>query len=95
MSGWTTGPWQVSGVRLSYAPRIGVDTRLLQVGPDDDILALVFFDMRTARGQSDAHLIAAAPDLAEALEIVLETPGFVRGRDKALAALLKAKGGQS
>lgn len=89
---FTLGTWQVSGVRLANAPRISKDTRFLQVGPDGDPLALIFFDMQTGRGQADAHLIAASPDLYEALEIVLETSGFVRGRDKARTALAKARG---
>lgn len=36
----------------------------------------------------------ALGDLYEALEIVLETPGFVKGRDKARAALARARGEQ-
>lgn len=67
---WTPGPWSVSAVRLTSPPRIGSDTRLLSVGPESDRLALVFFDMATARGQADAHLIAAAPELYEALSLL-------------------------
>ncbi|GLQ36709.1 hypothetical protein GCM10007908_03290 [Rhizobium albus] len=37
------------------------------VGPDDDAVAAVFFDMETGRGLKDARLIAAAPEMLEAL----------------------------
>jgi hypothetical protein len=97
----TPGRWQVSGVRLTYAPRIGRDTRLLQVGPDGDVLALVYFDMRTARGQADARLIAAAPQLlevAELAEAVLNTwheggewPSFAEWEAKLRAAIAAAR----
>jgi hypothetical protein len=56
----TALPWQLSGTRLTTAPTIGKDTRLLQIGPDGDVLALVFFDMKTGRGFADAKLIVAA-----------------------------------
>lgn len=100
-AGHTKGPWQVSGTRLTSAPAIGKDTRLLQVGPDGDTLALVFFDMKTARGQLDARLIAAAPDLLEALEEIIDTieddcrapdcPDCMPWR-RARAAIARAKG---
>ena len=69
----TPGPWQVAGVRHSGDLKIGRDTRLHMVGPDGDYLAAVFFDMRTGRGLKDAHLIAAAPELLEALERATES----------------------
>lgn len=67
MAQHTPGPWQVSGVRATRAPEIGSQTRLLNVGPEGDYLAMVFFDMQTGRGQADARLIAAAPDMLNVL----------------------------
>ena len=64
----TPGPWQVAGTRHSGDLKIGRDARLLAVGPHGDAVAMVFFDMKTARGQKDARLISAAPDLLEALQ---------------------------
>lgn len=60
----TPGPHQVSGVRMSQAPKLGSDARFLTVGPDEDAVALVFYDMNTGRGHHDAKLYSAAPDLA-------------------------------
>lgn len=73
----TPGDWFVSGVRLTSAPKIGPDTRLLTVGPEGDGLALVFFDMKTGRGHVDARLIAAAPDMLEAHEENVRILGFL------------------
>lgn len=56
----TPGPWQLSGIRHTSAPALGRDTRLLQVGPDGDGLAMVFFDMQTGKGHPDARFIALA-----------------------------------
>jgi len=64
---WTKGNWQVEGARHSGDLKIGPGTRLHMVGPDGDAVAAVFFDMKTGRGLPDAHLMSAAPDLADAL----------------------------
>lgn len=64
LEGATPGPWQVAGTRHSGDLKIGQDTRLLMVGPDDDAVSVVFFDMKTGRGHNDARLIAMTPDLA-------------------------------
>jgi hypothetical protein len=63
LMGFTPGPHQVSGVRINQAPKLGPDARFMTIGPDDDAVALVFFDMKTGRGHQDAKLYAAAPDL--------------------------------
>jgi hypothetical protein len=87
----TPGPWQVSGVRIKVAPKIGADTRLINVGPDGDHVAMVFFDMDTGRGWNDARLIAAAPDLLAALEALEHEYGPTTLR-MAAAAIAKARG---
>ena len=67
----TPGPWQVSGVRT----KIGGEP-VLNVGPDGTYIAMVLYgdgsmeQHRTAH--ADANLVAAAPDLLEALEFALE-----------------------
>lgn len=65
--GHTPGPWQVNGTRHSGDLKIGRDARLHFVGPDGDAVAAVFFDMKTGRGWKDAKLIAAAPEMLNAL----------------------------
>lgn len=64
----TPGPWTVSCMRLTTAPALGRDTRLLEVGPSEERLALVYFDMKTGLGQADARLVAAAPEMLAALD---------------------------
>lgn len=66
----TPGPWQVEGVRHTGDLKIGSDARLHMVGPDGDAVCAVFYDMKTGRGLRDARLIAAAPELLEALETI-------------------------
>lgn len=61
----TKGPWQVSGIRHSGDLKIGRDARLHMVGPDDDAVAAVFYNMQTGLGFADAQLIALSPDLAQ------------------------------
>lgn len=97
----TPGPWTVSCMRLTIAPALGRDTRLLEVGPSEERLALVYFDMKTGLGQADARLIAAAPEMLEALTALQRQvlQNNIRGdewMDEALeltrAAIAKAKG---
>ena len=59
--------WQVSGVRHKGDLRIGPNTRLHMVGPDEDAVCAVFYDMQTGRGWKEAKLISAAPEMLEAL----------------------------
>jgi hypothetical protein len=61
---FTPGPWYVSGVRL----KLGDLSWHGIYAPDEINVALVGFDLRTGEGFKDAQLIAAAPDLYEALE---------------------------
>lgn len=88
----TPGPWQVAGTRHSGDLKIGRNTRLHMVGPDEDAVAAVFFDMETGRGLKDARLIAAAPDMLEALHNALGAglPEIVANHVR--AAIAKAEG---
>ena len=81
-AGHTPGPWQVSGTRHSGDLRIGRDTRLHAVGPDEDAVAMVFYDMKTGRGLKDARLIAAAPDMLNAIRAVTYQLCSIEGRTK-------------
>lgn len=95
---WTCGAWSVRD-----CPRQAAQTDR----KDDGRIKLVDFNdgtyegtvaiVQTEESEHNAHLIAAAPDLFEALEMVLEMldmDGF--GRDAAIdvahAALAKARG---
>ena len=60
----TPGPWQVNGTRHSGDLKVGQGARLHFVGPDDDPVTAVFYDMTTGKGLADAYLIALAPTLA-------------------------------
>jgi hypothetical protein len=53
----TPGEWQLAGTRHSGDLHIGKDTRLLAIGPDGDAVAMVFFDMQTSRGHTDAAVL--------------------------------------
>jgi hypothetical protein len=83
--GFTPGPHQVSGARAKQAPKLGEHARFLTIGPDDDAVALVFFDMKTGRGHMDAKLYAAAPDLHR---IVTEQQAEIERLRAALSALM-------
>lgn len=84
---FTKGPWFVSGVRfkMNGGEWHGV-SRYDEALKRDENIACVGFDPRTGAGFKDAHLIAAAPDLYEALEecvSVLTNPivGTIHGDD--------------
>jgi len=63
---WTPGPWMVGGVRCRVA---GQDTHsILRYDADknrDETIATVWYDPKTGLGRADAHLIAAAPTMAD------------------------------
>ncbi len=84
----TPGPWAVEGVRHSGDLKIGPNTRLHFVGPDDDAVAAVFFDMKTGQGLPDAKLIAMAPDLART---VLEQQAEIARLTAKLAAAVEVQ----
>lgn len=64
---WTAGPWQRSGTRQTSPSYKGH-----MVGPDGDGVVVVPYDARDhSECLANANLIAAAPDLYEALELFL------------------------
>jgi hypothetical protein len=94
----TPGPWQVSGVRQR-----GGDWYGHPVGPDGFNIALVAYSDRKpgehVTSLADARLIAAAPDLLEALQTITdcaEAGSLGVGMDlwvkHARAAIAKAEG---
>jgi len=85
--GFTPGPHQVSGARAKQAPKLGEHARFLTIGPDDDAVALVFFDMKTGRGHMDAKLYAAAPDLHR---IVTDQQAEIERLRAALTAMIES-----
>ena len=77
----TPGPWVVSDL-VRQSVEIGASVVRLPIGKHD---------------AADARLIAAAPDLLEALEAMVEdvdnnAPGTFSGVQKARTAIAKAKG---
>ncbi len=103
-SKWTPGPWFVSGVRfkMNGGEWLSVNRYDEQTKKDENI-ALAGYDPRNGAGTADARLIAAAPDLAEALEKLITAVEescrtvdrqFIQLEiDTARAALSRAKGG--
>ncbi len=93
---WTKGPWIAclhgGGITSEHGDVIAIQPEHVWDEYDCDPARLVYSD-------ADAHLIAAAPDLAEALRLLLadveDYPAWQRpchAVDVALAALAKAKG---
>jgi hypothetical protein len=78
---WTQGPWS--------ALHLGRNAWIIEC--DDGIVASVEH-CSSAVDKADAHLIAAAPDLYEALEYVYESGDGERARAMMKAALAKARG---
>jgi hypothetical protein len=83
-AGFTPGPWEPRGLSV-YA-----DQRVASVG----FVARASREEDVAESQANARLIAAAPELYEALSEWLEAVGpeaVFRARRKATAALTKAR----
>ena len=81
---WTAGPWQVAdGFKIVGQGRRIADT-------------LIDSGTAVAEQQANANLIAAAPDLYEALELMLQRYGYETCEyvQKASTALTKARGEQ-
>lgn len=84
VSAHTPGPWEVriqdAGVHVTLRDSTGVKFAVVIQGP------------RTAGKHENARLIAAAPDLLEALERVAEDDFAHDTHEIVLAAIAKAKG---
>ena len=107
---FTPGPWRFLEGK-DYDEGANVGRPLTVCGGNNDDLANVYsaddstVSVSRAEAVANAHLIAAAPDLYEALELLLATPEIAdadpRDKDeetqiaerKARAALRKARGG--
>jgi hypothetical protein len=87
----TQGPWEVNDQRAS-----GWMNNAIYVGSANtgQIIARVYND--TGNAEADAYKLAAAHDLYEALQEIINTPwiGGKGGFVKARAALAKARGEQ-
>ena len=81
----TPGPWTASE-HGAYADYNGNSTIIL----GDDLRIAVVLGSDNEETNANARLIAAAPDLLEALEALLE--GDFNVAEKARAAIAKAKG---
>lgn len=85
MSGWTKGPWTVDGPPWNQIVWSSAENRVCFLAHSNGL--------DDARDIATARLIAAAPDLAEALEAVIRVADRSTVEfDMARAALLKAKG---
>ena len=88
MSKHTPGPWEIKRHFDSCYRYISA--------PEHIALAQVVWcveeEERSPVCEANAHLIAAAPDLLEALEIALDCAGDAWWAEKAEAAIEKAKG---
>lgn len=91
MSEWTKGPW-----RIKTGPNNQPDECDLTIAGDIFLLADIK-GPNYAHCEANANLIAAAPDLYEALEIMFEattahSPYFENVSRQARSALAKARG---
>lgn len=87
---WTEGPWETDD-RGVMAPNVDLPNNVLFLVP-------VVRGRSDAERKANAHLIAAAPDMAKACDFaltILEAMGNGKGdaANACRAALLKAKGG--
>jgi hypothetical protein len=94
--GWTPGPWRVAGKRTGHVFSDGDPVGVCVVGNWLDAELVPFNGDRWA---ADARLIAAAPDLAEALQSLVnaimegdDQSAFQIAKNAGTAALLKAAG---
>jgi hypothetical protein len=98
---FTKGPWTVAGLAIYEADHWkdgnNLGGRLLYVAPDEDHRPDAEFEDEEL--EANARLIAAAPELYEALESAMKTAEFEKHpfrpwHDRARAALAKAIGGE-
>ena len=95
MSNHTPGPWEIKrhfdpGYKFISAPKHTALAQVVWCMEDED---------RSPECEANAHLIAAAPELLEALQEALDDWGFdepdcvrLEWADKAGAAIAKARG---
>jgi len=93
MSDHTPGPWELIGDAIMPDPRRHLPDTMLGIANIQDHGS----DRPLAVHRANARLIAAAPDLLEALEALTANyadvePGGSKNVDKARAALAKARG---
>jgi hypothetical protein len=98
MSKHTPGPWFVSGVRfrMNGSEWLSIN-RYDETKKQDENIACVGFDPRDGTGTQDARLIAAAPEMLEALKNLLAVKNGEGGTafdsdEIARAAIAKAEG---
>lgn len=85
---WTPGPWEWDDCVWGYDP----NEQAPWLVQKDSGVPVLRGEIRCAR--ANAHLIAAAPELYEALEMMLEFPKAGPSTSTARAALAKARGEQ-
>ena len=84
----TRGPWKAHPIEMNYGlPYAPVSAKTLLA----KVYSEAFGDY--AQSEANARLIAAAPDLLEALKILVITRSAVKALPAARAAIAKATGG--
>lgn len=86
MSAHTPGPWKVFGIKSRHGDY--TISTFNAYGPQRHI---AYAAWASDQGLADAHMIAAAPDLLEALKklsFAAQTSGGTAGRDEALVAAI-------
>jgi len=88
MSKHTPGPWEIKRHPDSCYKYISAPEHLALA----QVVWCVEEEDRSPACEANAYLIAAAPDLLEALEIALDCAGDAWWAEKAESAIAKAKG---
>jgi hypothetical protein len=94
---WTPGPWEVDDAGDVHSKHLGYAYSFVAISTGEDYGGYYGDNADVdLQKKANAHLIAAAPDLYEALENLLNDPGddYIKTRhwDAARAALAKARG---
>lgn len=71
----TPGPWNVSIAFAEDHPRIQIksDNEILKVGPANGVAVCLAGYVQNEESQANAKLIAAAPELLEALKQIMQS----------------------
>lgn len=86
---WTPGPWVEREKGVHPHPYVCGEYKEYEFGLDRPVVCYLV----GCRTEANAHLIAAAPDLYEALEEIIKVHGEAGPVSaKAIAALAKARG---